>query len=372
MNLTELGWNSFFQKHFEEFKEEGFIPARIITIQKTTCQVYCEYGELSATVSGKFRYETNLESDLPAVGDWVVATILKDEGKAIIHRLLPRKSKFSRISADGKKPIDEGGGGAAEQVISANIDTVFLVSGLDQEYNLRRIERYLTLAYSSEVKPVIVLNKADVCQDIDGVILEVEKIAFGVPIHPVSAVKNEGIDQLTQYLQSGVTVSLLGSSGVGKSTIINSLLGIDRQEVNVVSESTGKGKHTTSYRELIILPGGGLIIDNPGMRELQLWADEDIIETAFEDVEALASQCRFRDCKHDTEPGCAIREAIENGELDPGRFESYMKQKKELRYLELKKDKKKAREVQKKFGKMVKQKLSQIPRYKNDPRTKKR
>ena len=331
MNLATLGWNPLLDQHFEGFRSQGLSPARVAREYGQCYLVLCEQGELSAQVSGKLRHSAVERSDLPAVGDWVAIRPRFDEGKATIHAVLPRKSKFSRKTA---------GDITEEQVVATNVDTVFLVSGLDGDFNVRRIERYLTLAWEGGANPVIVLNKMDLCADVDAHVAEVELIAFGVPIHPVSAKEKRGLDALRHYLQPGETAALLGSSGVGKSTLINSLLGVERQRVGSVREFDGKGRHVTSHRELVLLPGGGVLIDNPGMREIQLWGDEEGLAEGFADIEKLAAQCRFRDCRHDGEPGCAIGEVLESGTLDAGRWRSYLKLQRELKYLESRQDQK--------------------------------
>ncbi len=332
MNLESLGWNTYFERYFEEYTSFGFVPARISYEQKNLYQIYSEAGEFNAELSGKMQYASFSRSDLPAVGDWVALQALYDDGHSIIHAVLPRKTVFSRKIASGSDR--RSGGMTDEQVLAANIDTVLLVSGLDRDLNLRRLERYLTLAYNSGAAPVIILNKADLCEEIETCLGEVESIAFGVPVHAISAAKQQGLGELNDYLQSGKTVAFLGSSGVGKSTLINVLLGYERQRVKTISSHVNKGQHTTTSRELILLPSGGVVIDTPGMRELQLWGDDSNLQHAFEDVEALAAQCRFSDCEHQTEPGCAVKTAIEAGELDEERFQSYLKLKKELEFLE--------------------------------------
>ncbi len=331
MNLIKLGWNPLLNQYFQEFRKQGLFPARIAKEHKLLYLVYSEQGELRAEISGKFRHRTLSRSSFPKVGDWVVVTVRPEEGKATIHALLPRKNSFSRKVA---------GENTEEQIVAANIDTVFLVSGLDGDFNLQRIERYLTLTWDSGISPVILLNKTDICFEVEACIEKVESIAFGVPIHPISAKKNEGLHILRQYLDKGKTVVLLGSSGVGKSTIINSLLGLECQSVRSVRETDSHGRHTTSDRELILLPSGGMIIDNPGMRELQVWGEGEGLQTTFRDIDKLTLRCRFRDCSHQSEPGCAVQGALEEGTLESKRFQSYLKLKKELRYLATRKDKK--------------------------------
>jgi len=352
MNLDKLGWNSFFQDQFKEFDEKNLIPGRIFLIRKDQYLVYSEQGELVAKISGKIHHDAQSKSEFPAVGDWVIIDFKPDEDFSSVLTILPRQSSFSRKVSSGRKR--RSGGLTEEQVIAANIDTVFIVIGLDRDFNLRRIERYLTLVYDSGSSPVIVLNKSDICLDLDEKITEVESIAFGIPIHSVSAKQNEELDILLEYLPKGKTVALVGSSGVGKSTIINSLLGEERQEVKPISESVGKGQHTTTKRELIFMPSGGMIMDNPGMREIQLWADEEGLKETFKDIEELAQNCRFNDCQHENEPNCAVKEAIEDGSLDNDRYNSYIKLKKELWYLEESKHKS-SRQIEKaKWEKILK------------------
>lgn len=325
MNLTEIGWNPFFCEYFEPYKAQGYSPARVLRGQQGIYTVFSSSGELTAEVSGKLRYHAFSDTDFPVVGDWVVIYPRPEEEKATIHAILHRKTKISR-----KVP----GEITAEQVIAANVDTIFIVIGLDRDFNLRRIERYLTFVYNSGAQPGIVLNKADICPDLDSCLIEVEAIAVGVPIHALSAKENQGFESLLEYLTVGKTAALVGSSGVGKSTIINSLLGVERQQVNPISSSTNKGQHTTTSRELILLPTGGLLIDNPGMRELQLWGEEEELKETFKDIEELSIRCRFHDCQHENEPGCVVKEAVEEGVLDQNRYQSYLKLKKELLYLE--------------------------------------
>ncbi|MCP4399291.1 MAG: ribosome small subunit-dependent GTPase A [bacterium] len=325
MNLEQVGWNSFFEQQIEAYQQFGWIPARISSEQKKLYQIYSDAGESLAELSGKMLYTAESRSDFPVVGDWVVIAPQPEGSPAIIHALLSRKTSFSRKAA---------GNVTEEQVIAANMDTVFIVSGLDRDFNLRRIERYLTLVYNSGANPVIVLNKADLCEDVNFCISKVESIACGIAVHPISAREHDGIETLRSYTSEGSTVALLGSSGVGKSTLINALLGYERQQVDTISTHVNKGRHTTTHRELIVLETGGLLMDNPGMRELQLWGDESDLHGAFEEIEELALQCRFSDCGHDSEPGCAVKSALENGQLDRGRFQSYLKLQKEFEYLE--------------------------------------
>jgi ribosome biogenesis GTPase len=324
MNLIDLGWGSFFETSFERYKSDSYLAARIAQENKTNYSVLCENGELLAEVSGKFRFEADSRGKYPTVGDWVVVSILPNNQRAIIHALLPRQSAFVR---------KEAGILTEEQVVAANIDTVFIVCGLDGNYNLRRIERYLTLAWESGAMPVILLNKCDLCQQLEMRISEVESTAIGVPVHAISAAEGKGFEALEKYMKRGRTAAFLGSSGVGKSSIINRLLGEEKFQIGEVRDADSRGRHTTSYRQMIILPNGAMVIDTPGMRELQVWGDEGGLKQAFDDIEELATNCRFRDCAHQSEPGCAVQAAISDGSLDGERYQSYLKLKKELRYL---------------------------------------
>ena len=324
--LEELGWNSFFAEHFESLQAPGTVPARVVSERRNSYQVYSPYGELSAEISGKMRHQAAAGDQYPAIGDWVVVKPQTDEAKGVIHSILPRKSKFSR---------KEAGTVANEQIVAANVDTTFIVSGLDggRNLNVGRIERYLSLTWSSGAVPVVILNKVDLCPDIDACVRDVESVALGAAIYPVSATERIGLEALGRHLVRGETVAFLGSSGVGKSALINALLGAESQEVTRVRQSDRKGRHTTSRRDLILLPDGGAVIDTPGMREIQMWTDEDHPQQAFEDVERLAQECHFKDCEHRTEPGCAVKAAIRRGDLDTSRLESFRKLQRELNRL---------------------------------------
>ena len=329
MDLNLLGWSSFFKESFEPFLKRGYSAGRISEEHKHLYHVLTECGELLAKVSGKLLHDSKNRSELPAVGDWVALSVRPAEGTATIHAILPRLSKFTRKIA-GKT--------TEEQVIAANINTIFLVNGLDNDFNPRRIERYLTLAWESGANPVIVLNKADVCDGIAQRVALAETVALGVPIHVVSAVTGQGLEELSTYLTGGITVAFLGSSGTGKSTLINALLGKAVQEVSEVRQGDDRGRHTTTFRKLIVLPCAGIVIDTPGLRELQLWGSDEGLSGAFGDIEPFAEHCRFADCRHENEPGCAVRKALEEGYIDINRYESYLKLQSELAYLADKKE----------------------------------
>ena len=324
MKLIDLGWDQDLENHLAQMEiKEGLQPARVAIEYKGMYKLYTERGEILAEITGRMHYN----NQFPAVGDWVVIDLQDNEDKAIIHKILPRKSKFSRGAA---------GADNKEQIVAANIDTVFIVTSLNQDFNLRRLERYLTIAWNSGAKPVIVLSKADLCEKPEAKKDEVETVALGVPIHIVSALNGLGLIELRKHLKRGETAALLGSSGVGKSTIINQFIGSEKMEVNQIRVSDGKGKHTTTHRELIVLEAGGIVIDTPGMREIQLWEDSQGFNESFEDIKLLEANCKFNDCQHDTEPGCAVKKAVAEGELTEKRLESYRKLKRELLYIERK------------------------------------
>lgn len=321
MNLIDLGWTPDRQTHFAPHAAEGLAPGRVLSEHRNAWTVATAHGELLAELCGKMRHEAQSRGDLPAVGDWVAAQCLPAEGKAVIRALLPRKSHFRRLVYGAR---------TEQQVLAANVDTVFLVNGLDGDFNPRRIERYLTQAWESGASPVVLLNKADLCPDVDLHVAQVQDCAIGAPVHVLSAARREGLDSLTRYLAPGKTVVFLGSSGVGKSSIVNALLGEERLATAPVREHDSRGRHTTTRRELFLLPGGALVIDTPGLREIKVWGDESGLKQTFEDVEAFARDCRFRDCSHTGETGCGVRAAIERGELSDERLESYHKLQREL------------------------------------------
>jgi ribosome biogenesis GTPase len=326
-SLGALGWSAHFAEAYRPFEGDGFVPGRVAVQHRGAYVVCTETGEVSAELAGRLRHEA-ASGDLPVAGDWVVLRPHEHGSGATIHALLERRTAVSRKTAFHA---------VEEQVLAANVDVVFLVSGLDGDFNLRRLERYLATAWESGAQPAIVLSKADLSEDVDGAVAAAEAVALGVPVHVVSCVTAEGIGELRGYLTDNRTVALLGSSGVGKSTLINSLLGEEILATGDVRRD-GRGRHTTTTRELVQVPGGGIVLDTPGMRELQLWDAEEGFGTAFSDVEALFEECRFRDCRHEKEPGCAVKRALVDGSLDQDRYRSYQKLQRELRMLELKQD----------------------------------
>ncbi len=325
-DLQSLGWNDGLGASFEPQLEAGLVPGRISTQHRGVAVALTEVGEVRAELPGRLRHEATEARDLPTVGDWVALRPL-DDGRALIEAVLPRSSLISR-----KTPWLA----TKEQLLAANVDLVLLVQALPLDVNPRRLERYLATVWESGATPVIVLTKTDLAGDeLPGLLAEVEDVALGVPVHPVCNVTGEGLDALRQHLLPGRTLVLLGSSGVGKSTIVNRLAGEELLETQEVREADQRGRHTTTRRELLLLPGGGLVIDTPGLRELQLWNVEEGLHQAFGDVDEIAARCKFRDCAHQTEPGCAIREALRSGELNPERWSSYVKLQREQEALEL-------------------------------------
>ena len=329
IDLHALGWTPAFAEAFEPHEREGFVPARVVAQHRGEYDVVSERGELRAEVTGRLLHEAAATAELPVVGDWVALAPRPGERTATIQAVMPRRTKFSRKVAWQA---------AEEQVLCANVDTVFIVSSLNEDYNLRRLERYLTLAWESGAQPVIVLTKTDLSEEVETLVAEVASIAFGVPVLAISNKTGVGLDDVRAHIRPGETVALLGSSGVGKSTLVNTLAGEELLRVQEIRED-GRGRHTTTHRQLIVLPGGGLVVDTPGMRELQLWEAEEGLHDAFEDVEAVATGCRFSDCAHKSEPGCAVQAALADGRLAPERWESYLKLEAELEHLTRKLDK---------------------------------
>jgi len=303
---------------------KALMPARITAQFSKQYRIMTQEGEQSAIVTGKYEYEARSKSDFPAVGDWVMVELLQGEARAVIHQLLPRKSAMTRREA-GSIPD--------EQIIAANMDTVFIINALNKDFNVRRIERYLIAVWESGAFPVVLLTKADLCDSPEAYVAEVEAVAPGVPVHAVSSLTNQGKEQLQAYLVQGKTVAITGTSGAGKSTLLNWLSGKELQRVQGVREEDARGRHTTTHRELFVLPEGAIMVDTPGMRELQLWDSEEGFEAAFADISALAQQCRFHDCRHETEAGCAIQEALQEGTLDANRYANYKKTERELAYI---------------------------------------
>jgi ribosome biogenesis GTPase len=319
MDLRMLGWD-FYKESLTE-KIEGDNVARVAIENRGGYLLYSEYGELEGIIQGKFMRSASSEIDYPKVGDWVLIEKLSGENKAIIKKVLPRISKISRKRA---------GEDVVEQIIATNIDIAFIVQGLDGDFNIGRIERYVTMAKEGGCEPIILLNKCDILSDNSEKLKEIQQLFLGVKIFLVSAVSKYGIDDVAALVAVGRSVVFVGSSGVGKSTLINALLGTDRQKTDDIRTDDSKGRHTTTKRELIVLPSGGLLIDTPGMRELGLWASESSLNEAFEDIEAFAKLCKFNDCDHQFDKGCAVVDAFKNGLITGERYQRYLKLKMSL------------------------------------------
>ena len=377
--LKELGWNNYFQQHFDlgseikeqaEEQEEGDsahtsrIPSRVTGAFRNSYTIrqvdqgrqgrqngQGETRELHAVVSGRFQHEAEVKSDFPVIGDWVVVTNILGEDKATIHELLPRQTELSRHVQSS----DQEGASREKQIMASNVDIVFIVSSLNLDLNLRRLERYLAMVSESGAQPVILLTKSDLCSDVDAKAQSMKSIARTAPVHVVSAHENEGLNHVMPYLFEGQTCVLVGSSGAGKSTLVNWMMGKELAATKEIRSGDDKGKHTTTIRELYFLPKGGMIIDTPGIRSLQI-EDESALDDTFDDVAGLKSECRFVDCKHHSEPGCAVLAAIQDGDMEEGRLRNYHKLSKEVAYEERRSDKKsawKSRQEDKKLSKEI-------------------
>ncbi|HYM84433.1 MAG TPA: ribosome small subunit-dependent GTPase A [Candidatus Dormibacteraeota bacterium] len=324
--LAALGWDERLAATPEdELPRPGLEPARVLATHRETSIVRGRSGELAARLSGRFRLGAG-PGEMPAVGDWVLVDARPAERAATLHAVLPRRGTIARTASDSTR---RGQGRLIDaQVLAANVDMAFIVAAIDRPPNLARLERYVALAWGSEVEPVVVLNKSDAATDVPSIVAVVAAIAPGVDVLPVSATRGDGVAAIAGRLGRRRTGVFLGPSGVGKSTLVNALLGESRQATGEIRASDGRGRHTTTHRQLIELPGGGLLIDTPGIRSLEL-ADEAGVAFAFEDVEAVAAACRFADCRHGTEPGCAIRSALADGALEQRRWASYQKLRRE-------------------------------------------
>lgn len=326
--IEEYGWSDQLSQAFAPHAAAGFFAARIIIQQRDGYLVVSDRGELRAKAAGRLFHEAG-EADYPAVGDWVALSLNPRERIATVHAILPRRTAFVRRAADSlQRP----------QVIAANIDVAFIVTSLNADLNPRRIERYLAAAWQSGARPVVVLTKADLCVDLEGEIAAITAVAVGCPVLAVSARQGLGLDAMLAHVETGETSVLIGSSGVGKSTLVNAFLGEDRMAVNAIREADDHGRHTTSHRQLVLLPGGALILDTPGIREMGLMEADEGLSVVFDDIEALAADCRFNDCGHANEPGCAVRAALQSGDLDPARWAHFQKLGQELAAIEEKAD----------------------------------
>jgi ribosome biogenesis GTPase / thiamine phosphate phosphatase len=337
--LGPWGWNGRVAGAVAEAADRGLadaVPARVLAVDRDVWSLRLPDGERDGRLAGRLRASIAVASELPATGDWVLVDPPDDSaGPVRIVEVLPRSGTFSRSSRDGGHGTPSA---HDEQVVAANVDAVFLVSGLDNDLNPRRLERYLALAWTSGADPVVVLNKSDLATDLNAAVRAVEKVARSVPVVVVSALELLGLDELRPWLRPGATVALLGSSGVGKSSLANALLGEERQATATVRADDSRGRHTTTRRELIRLPGGALLLDTPGMRAIELWDDGSGIEAAFDDIAALASGCRFSDCRHEREPGCAVLAAVAAGDLAAERLTSHRKLTREVHAADVRAD----------------------------------
>ena len=350
--LTALGFDPFFEGQLATEAGQA-IPARIAAEHRGAYEVWSRTWAGPARIAGRLRVELG-ETDLPGVGDWV---LLRNEpaadDTAIIERVLTRRTVFTRGSA---------GRQTGAQVIAANVDLVLVVCGLDEDFNLRRIERYLARVWASGAQPAVLLNKADLCDDLAARVAEVELRCPGVPIHATSALRAEGLDAVRSEIGDGMTVALVGSSGAGKSTLVNALLGEERMATGEIRARDGRGRHVTTHRQLVLLPDGGLLLDTPGMRELQL-VDDEGLDAVFEDIASLSASCRFRDCKHDSEPGCAVTAAVESGALAAERLEHYRKLLREARAYEVRHDERLRRQSERVWGQLADE-VARLKRWK--------
>ncbi len=350
---SSLGFGPFFVSQLESGDGGDTVPARIAAEHRGAYEVWSRAGASPARLAGRLRRELEGRA-LPGVGDWVIlAGAPRADEPVVIERVLERRTLFTRGAA---------GRAARVQVVAANVDLVFVVCGLDEDFNLRRLERYLARVGASGAEPVAILSKADLCADVADRVAELERRVGGVPVLVTSALGREGLEAVRARVPAGATVALVGSSGAGKSTLVNALLGEERLPTGPIRASDGRGRHVTTHRQLVLLPGGGLLLDTPGMRELAL-SDEDGLDLAFADLTALAARCRYRDCRHEAEPGCAVRAAVESGALDPEQVEHHQQLAREARAFELRHDPRRRRQEARRWNQLADE-LARLRRFK--------
>ena len=325
IDIEQYGFDSFYKKEFEAYKDSGFEPGRITAEHKQRYTVITQHGEITGEVTGRFLYDTDDASDFPKTGDWVAVTYFVEDNKCIIHNLLKRRSYFSRGQAGKETGV---------QIIAANIDYIFIVQSFNSDFSINRIERYMVMAENGNCKPVIIINKNDLADDPQRYLDGVKKRLENIPVFSISCETGNGFDELNEFIKPGMTYTLAGSSGVGKSSIVNLLMNNTMQKTAEIRISDGRGKHTTTRRELFLLPGGGIIIDTPGMREFSIHDSDIAGSDIYSDIAEIAADCRFKDCSHTTESGCAVKEALANGIITEGHLENYFKLKKESEYLD--------------------------------------
>jgi len=328
IDLTLYGFDDFYKNQIVNNDNENIIPARITAVHKDLYKIVTNQGDKNARLKGTYFYKADKSDEFPTVGDFVIVEI-NNSGDSTIIQLLNRKSEFSRSNLRGHSAEKA----AHQQIIAANFDYVFILASLNHDLNLRRLERYLTATLQVVATTIVVLTKLDLCKD-KSIINKVHSIAMGTNVFAVSSYTGEGMQQIKKYFSHGKTVVFLGSSGVGKSTLVNCLYGEEIMRVNSIREDDDRGRHTTTHRQLSMLPTGGMVIDTPGMRELGIWDASEGISSAFEDVDILEKMCKFSNCTHTSEPSCLVRQAIDSGELSLKRYESFLKLKKEMRYME--------------------------------------
>lgn len=349
--LREWGWSRRLQKEYQERAGEGLLPARVTSQHRGAYGLMAGAGAVTGVAPGRMLYRATGQRQLPAVGDWVLIRPELD-GPATIVEILPRGTEFVRRRA---------GSADHEQVVAANIDIVFVMSSLNQELSLHRLERYLIATRNSGAKAVVLLTKSDLVEDPSAAVESVRAVASGAPVHAISNVSGEGLDVVRGYLEPGRTIALLGSSGVGKSTLVNRLAGHELLRTQEVRDFDDKGRHTTTHREIYRLPDGSLLLDTPGMRELGFWDAEEGFQETFDDIERIVTHCRFRDCGHTNEPGCAVREALSEGIVTAARWESYQRFEREARYQHRRQDTGAARAARQRWRQIHKE-LRRLPK----------